>query len=163
MSRDSRGRVFFGQICLTRSMGVLLLCAADQRVHHHHGIGSASASHGRFLFRIVPRCWRCKWKALPALVRLFHVKLNTCFFRQLYSALPSVIVWVSNNLAGPWKRAAGMGFQVGIANLGGISKLRVVFRFVTHSLIRIRIASRFQHLSHAPSTDIFDRLWIYDR
>jgi hypothetical protein len=36
----------------------------------------------------------------------------------VYSAFPGNIAWISNNLAGSYKRAAGMAFQIGIGNLG---------------------------------------------
>jgi hypothetical protein len=34
-----------------------------------------------------------------------------------YPAFPGIIAWISNNLAGGYKRAAGMAFAVGIGNL----------------------------------------------
>jgi hypothetical protein len=37
----------------------------------------------------------------------------------LYSAGPGNIAWISNNLAGSYKRSAGMAFQIGFGNLGG--------------------------------------------
>jgi len=37
----------------------------------------------------------------------------------IYSAFPQNITWISNNLAGSYKRAAGMAFQIGMGNLGG--------------------------------------------
>lgn len=39
----------------------------------------------------------------------------------IYPAFPCVVTWLSNNLAGPWKRAAGMALQIGVGNLGGVS------------------------------------------
>lgn len=39
----------------------------------------------------------------------------------MYPAFPCVVAWLSNNLAGPWKRGAGMALQIGIGNLGGVS------------------------------------------
>jgi hypothetical protein len=39
---------------------------------------------------------------------------------QVYAAFPGLLTWVSNNLAGPWKRAVGMALQIGIGNFGGI-------------------------------------------
>ncbi|KAH9835015.1 MFS general substrate transporter [Rhodofomes roseus] len=36
-----------------------------------------------------------------------------------YAALPGVVAWLGNNLAGQYKRAAGMGIQIGIGNFAG--------------------------------------------
>jgi len=44
------------------------------------------------------------------------VFIATC---GIYPAFPGNITWISNNLAGSYKRAAGMAFQIGIGNLGG--------------------------------------------
>lgn len=43
------------------------------------------------------------------------VFISTC---GIYPAFPGNIAWISNNLAGSYKRAAGMAFQIGIGNLG---------------------------------------------
>jgi hypothetical protein len=43
------------------------------------------------------------------------VFIATC---GIYPAFPGNIAWISNNLAGSYKRAAGMAFQIGIGNLG---------------------------------------------
>lgn len=37
----------------------------------------------------------------------------------IYPAFPGVIAWLSNNLAGSYKRGVGMALQIGIGNLGG--------------------------------------------
>ncbi|RYP17871.1 hypothetical protein DL765_004269 [Monosporascus sp. GIB2] len=37
----------------------------------------------------------------------------------IYPALPGVITWLANNLAGSYKRSAGMAIQIGLGNLGG--------------------------------------------
>jgi len=37
----------------------------------------------------------------------------------IYPAFPGNIAWLSNNLAGSYKRSAGMAIQIGIGNLGG--------------------------------------------
>ena len=37
----------------------------------------------------------------------------------IYPAFPGVIAWLSNNLAGSYKRSAGMAIQIGVGNLGG--------------------------------------------
>lgn len=42
----------------------------------------------------------------------------------IYPAFPGVITWLSNNLAGSYKRSAGMAIQIGVGNLGGVSALK---------------------------------------
>ncbi|KAL9487891.1 hypothetical protein ACSS6W_000168 [Trichoderma asperelloides] len=37
----------------------------------------------------------------------------------IYPAFPGVISWLANNLAGSYKRSAGMAIQIGVGNLGG--------------------------------------------
>ncbi|KAH9919553.1 MFS general substrate transporter [Fomitopsis serialis] len=37
-----------------------------------------------------------------------------------YAAFPGVVAWLGNNLAGQYKRAIGMGIQIGIGNINGI-------------------------------------------
>jgi MFS family permease len=44
------------------------------------------------------------------------VFIATC---GIYPAFPGNVSWISNNLAGSYKRAAGMAFQIGVGNLGG--------------------------------------------
>ncbi|KAK7438662.1 major facilitator superfamily transporter [Colletotrichum acutatum] len=39
---------------------------------------------------------------------------------SIYPAFPGVISWLSNNLAGSYKRSAGMALQIGVGNLGGV-------------------------------------------
>lgn len=46
------------------------------------------------------------------------VFLATC---GIYPAFPGTIAWLSNNLAGSYKRSAGMAIQIGVGNLGGVS------------------------------------------
>ena len=46
------------------------------------------------------------------------VFIATC---GIYPAFPGNVTWISNNLAGSYKRAAGMAFQIGLGNLGGKS------------------------------------------
>jgi hypothetical protein len=41
------------------------------------------------------------------------------YFTGIYPAFPGNITWLSNNLAGGYKRAAGMAIHIGIGNLGG--------------------------------------------
>lgn len=44
------------------------------------------------------------------------VFIATC---GIYPAFPGNVTWMSNNLAGSYKRAAGMAFLIGFGNLGG--------------------------------------------
>lgn len=37
----------------------------------------------------------------------------------IYPAFPGNVTWLSNNLSGSYKRAAGMAIQIGLGNLGG--------------------------------------------
>ncbi|KAK2789192.1 hypothetical protein FQN52_006284 [Onygenales sp. PD_12] len=37
----------------------------------------------------------------------------------IFSAIPTTVSWISNNLAGQWKRAVGMGLQFTVGNLVG--------------------------------------------
>lgn len=41
----------------------------------------------------------------------------------IYPSFPGNIAWLSNNLAGSYKRSAGMAIQIGVGNLGGVSHL----------------------------------------
>lgn len=38
---------------------------------------------------------------------------------SIYPSFPGNIAWLSNNLAGGYKRSAGMAIQIGVGNLGG--------------------------------------------
>lgn len=48
------------------------------------------------------------------------VFIATC---AIYPAFPGVIAWLSNNLAGSYKRSVGMAIQIGVGNLGGVSHM----------------------------------------
>ncbi|KAJ0418922.1 major facilitator superfamily domain-containing protein [Aspergillus carlsbadensis] len=37
----------------------------------------------------------------------------------IYPGIPSIVCWISNNLAGDYKRAVGMGLHIGLGNIGG--------------------------------------------
>ncbi|KAG5297267.1 high-affinity nicotinic acid transporter [Histoplasma ohiense] len=37
----------------------------------------------------------------------------------IYPALPAIVTWLSNNMAGDYKRAAGMAIQIGVGNFAG--------------------------------------------
>ena len=50
-----------------------------------------------------------------------HVKFGMTFLMAtgLYASVPPVLVWISNNSAGHYKRATTTGMQLAIANCGG--------------------------------------------
>lgn len=50
------------------------------------------------------------------------VFIATC---GIYPAFPGNITWISNNLAGSYKRAAGMAFQIGLGNLVSLFRIRI--------------------------------------
>jgi hypothetical protein len=52
---------------------------------------------------------------LPGLVYA-GVFIATC---GIYPAFPGNVTWISNNLAGSYKRSAGMAFHIGAGNLAG--------------------------------------------
>jgi hypothetical protein len=39
--------------------------------------------------------------------------------RGIYPAFPGNVTWIANNLAGGYKRAAGMAIHIGVGNLAG--------------------------------------------
>lgn len=39
----------------------------------------------------------------------------------IYPSFPGNVTWLSNNLAGSYKRSAGMAIQIGVGNHGGVS------------------------------------------
>lgn len=45
----------------------------------------------------------------------------------IYPSFPGNIAWLSNNMAGSYKRSAGMALQIGVGNLGGVSFICVPF------------------------------------
>lgn len=59
--------------------------------------------------------------AVIANVKDAHVKYGMTFMMAtgLYSSVPPVLVWNSNNSAGHYKRATTSALQLGIANAGG--------------------------------------------
>ena len=54
-------------------------------------------------------------RGLPGLVYA-GVFIGVC---GIYPAFPGNITWLSNNLAGSYKRSAGMAIHIGVGNLGG--------------------------------------------
>jgi len=52
---------------------------------------------------------------LPGLVYA-RVFITTC---GIYPAFPGNVTWMSNNLAGSYKRAAGIAIHIGVGNLAG--------------------------------------------
>lgn len=59
--------------------------------------------------------FRCIASSTPGVVYA-GVFIAAC---SIYPAFPGVITWLSNNLAGSYKRSAGMAIQIGVGNLGG--------------------------------------------
>ncbi|ETS75144.1 hypothetical protein PFICI_13628 [Pestalotiopsis fici W106-1] len=57
----------------------------------------------------------------------------------IYPSFPGNIAWLSNNLAGSYKRSAGMAIQIGVGNLGGA---------MASNFYRARDAPQY-HLGHA--------------
>jgi hypothetical protein len=57
----------------------------------------------------------------------------------IYPAFPGVIAWLSNNLAGSYKRSAGMAVQIGVGNLGGVCTFFCPCQalFALRSLVRV--------------------------
>lgn len=53
---------------------------------------------------------------LPGLI-LFAVYLIAA---GVYSVVPAIIAWNSNNASGEWKRGIAIGMQIGITNYGGV-------------------------------------------
>lgn len=47
----------------------------------------------------------------------------------IYPAFPGNVTWLSNNLSGSYKRAAGMAIQIGLGNLGGGTLFLFFFPF----------------------------------
>ncbi|KAK0638944.1 major facilitator superfamily domain-containing protein [Cercophora newfieldiana] len=68
-----------------------------------------------FLFMMIVGFSMCISSTNPKVVYA-GVFLAAC---AIYPAFPGVISWLSNNLAGSYKRSAGMAIQIGVGNLGG--------------------------------------------
>jgi MFS family permease len=87
--------------------------------------GDRSHKHGRAPFIFFPMCMiligfiiaitASAHGGLPGVVYA-GVFITTC---GLYPAFPANVTWISNNLAGSYKRAAGMAFHIGLGNMGG--------------------------------------------
>ena len=60
-------------------------------------------------------CITASGRGLPGLVYA-GVFIAVC---GIYPAFPGNVTWLSNNLAGSYKRSAGMAIQIGVGNLGG--------------------------------------------
>lgn len=60
-------------------------------------------------------CIAASGRGLPGLVYA-GVFIAVC---GIYPAFPGNVTWLSNNLAGSYKRSAGMAIQIGVGNLGG--------------------------------------------
>lgn len=59
---------------------------------------------------------------------------------SIYPAFPGVISWLSNNLAGSYKRSAGMAVQIGVGNLGGVrySRLNMMYELMRAKMLTVR-------------------------
>lgn len=83
---------------------------------------------------------RCISSANPRVIYA-GVFISVC---AIYPAFPCVVTWLSNNLAGPWKRGAGMALQIGVGNLGGVSVLQLQYHVVCQcSTLSQAMASNF--------------------
>lgn len=70
----------------------------------------------------------------------------------LYQCQPSNITWLSNNLAGSYKRAVGMGLQISVGNLAGGKQIQTSF-FVLLYLLREQQADYGMQQWHRTSTE----------
>ena len=72
----------------------------------------------------------------------------------IYPAFPGVISWLCNNLAGSYKRSAGMAIQIGVGNLGGVSPASLLYKVVLVLLVVVdflsSVLTRISWLSHRP-------------
>ncbi|KAH6657242.1 major facilitator superfamily domain-containing protein [Truncatella angustata] len=78
-------------------------------------IGKRSPFVITFLFMMIVGFAMCISSSNPKVV-YGGVFVATC---AIYPSFPGNIAWLSNNLAGGYKRAAGMAIQIGVGNLGG--------------------------------------------
>lgn len=80
-------------------------------------VGKRSPFIIAFLFLMIVGFAMCISSSNP------HVVYGGVFIAAcaIYPAFPGNIAWLSNNLAGSYKRSAGMAIQIGIGNLGGVS------------------------------------------
>lgn len=46
----------------------------------------------------------------------------------IYPALPGLVTWNANNIAGSWKRAIGVALQLTLGNLGGIAASHIFIK-----------------------------------
>lgn len=80
-------------------------------------VGKRSPFIITFLIIMVVGFTMCISTSSPGVVYA-GVFIATC---AIYPAFPGIIAWLSNNLAGSYKRSVGMAIQIGIGNLGGVS------------------------------------------
>lgn len=67
---------------------------------------------------------------------------------SIYPSFPGNISWLSNNLAGSYKRSAGMAIQIGVGNLGGVS-IPVNLWQPIHALLHEPVKKYVRCCSHA--------------
>lgn len=56
---------------------------------------------------------------------------------SIYPSFPGNVTWLSNNLAGSYKRSAGMAIQIGVGNLGGVSQTTSLGREPSRFYLRL--------------------------
>lgn len=78
-------------------------------------IGKRSPFVISFLFMMIVGFAMCISSSNPRVI-YGGVFVATC---AIYPSFPGNISWLSNNLAGGYKRSAGMALQIGVGNLGG--------------------------------------------
>jgi len=79
-------------------------------------VGFAMCAHCRTILEQRLTNSRCISSSNPRVVYA-GVFIAAC---AIYPAFPGVISWLSSNLAGSYKRSAGMAIQIGVGNLGGV-------------------------------------------
>jgi len=63
----------------------------------------------------------------PPISTLSIIDTDTSVFSGIYPAFPGNITWLSNNLAGSYKRAVGMAVHIGAGNLAGGELLNLLY------------------------------------
>ncbi|KAJ3906230.1 MFS general substrate transporter [Lentinula edodes] len=74
-----------------------------------------------------------------------------------YSGLPGIVVWLSNNLSGQYKRGIGMALHIGIGNLSGVIASNI---FRMQDKPRYILGRTSTIISAYPSSTTSDRVWI---
>ncbi|KAH7878132.1 uncharacterized protein C8R40DRAFT_1167531 [Lentinula edodes] len=74
-----------------------------------------------------------------------------------YSGLPGIVVWLSTNLSGQYKRGIGMALHIGIGNLSGVIASNI---FRMQDKPRYILGRTSTIISTYPSSTTTDRVWI---